>query len=294
MATSVTESPIEEVSSTLPEPTVMPTLLGVGYGNYEVQPNNFIYSFALHILVVAGIFAATHFLVSHSPEIKNTVISLVDPADIPLPASPDKVSGGGGGGDASKLDASKGHPPKLDLNQITPPTVINKVDPKLAVEQSIAVPPQIRMQTSQINVGDQLSKALLASNGVGVGSGIGTGANGGIGSGNGRGLGPGSQAGVGGGIFHVGGGVSAPVATYSPDPEYSEEARKAKYQGTVLLSLIVDADGRPRDLQVAQSLGMGLDEKAIEAVRTWKFDPAKKDGHPVPVRISVEVAFRLY
>ena len=94
--------------------------------------------------------------------------------------------------------------------------------------------------------------------------------------------------------FRVGGGVSAPKAVYAPDPEYSEEARKAKYQGTCVLWLVVGPDGRPRDIRVARTLGLGLDEKAIEAVRTWKFEPAMKDGKPVAVQINVEVEFRLY
>ena len=95
-------------------------------------------------------------------------------------------------------------------------------------------------------------------------------------------------------LFHVGGGVSAPKAIYSPDPEYSEEARKAKYQGTCVLWLIVGPDGRPRDIRVARTLGLGLDEKAIEAVKNWRFEPAMKDGKPVAVPINVEVSFRLY
>ena len=88
--------------------------------------------------------------------------------------------------------------------------------------------------------------------------------------------------------------MSAPRATFAPDPEYSEEARKAKYQGTVVLWVVVGPDGRPHDIRVQRTLGMGLDEKAIEAVRQWKFDPAKKDGNPVAVQINVEVNFRLY
>jgi periplasmic protein TonB len=95
-------------------------------------------------------------------------------------------------------------------------------------------------------------------------------------------------------VFRVGGGVSAPRATYAPDPEYSEEARKAKYQGVVVLWLIVGPDGRPRDIKVSRQLGMGLDQKAIEAVRMWRFEPATKDGKPVAVQINVEVNFRLY
>src|SRR4051794_17330529 len=102
------------------EPVIMPTLLGVGYGNYEVQPNNFILSFLVHTIGVFAIVWVTHFLVSHAPAIKQNVMILVSPDDIVLPVGKDKPGGGGGGGEAAKLDASKGKPPKLDMNQITP------------------------------------------------------------------------------------------------------------------------------------------------------------------------------
>jgi periplasmic protein TonB len=92
----------------------------------------------------------------------------------------------------------------------------------------------------------------------------------------------------------VGGGVSAPRPIFSPDPEYTDEAHKAKYQGTCVLWMIVGPDGKPRDIKVARTLGLGLDEKAIEAVKQWKFEPAMKDGQLVAVQINVEVSFRLY
>lgn len=92
----------------------------------------------------------------------------------------------------------------------------------------------------------------------------------------------------------TGGGMSPPRATFSSDPEYSEEARKAKYQGTIVLSLVVDASGMPTDVQIVRPLGLGLDEKATEAVSNWKFRPAAKDGEPVATKIMAEVAFRLY
>jgi len=130
---------------------------------------------------------------------------------------------------------------------------------------------------------------------VGSGSGIGSGSGGGVGSGTGPGVGPGHGGGYGGGAYRVGGGVSAPKVLYEPDPEYSEEARKAKYQGTVVLWLVVSAEGKPQDIRVQRSLGMGLDEKAIEAIKQYKFKPALKDGKTaVPVMITIEVDFRLY
>ena len=183
------------------------------------------------------------------------------------------------------------------MEQITPPAVVIRNDnPKLAVDPSVVIPPTMRVANPNLpNLGDPMSKVSgPPSNGVGSGGGIGSGSGGGVGSGSGPGVGPGSGGGIGGGVFRVGGGVSAPKVLYQLDPDYSEEARRAKYQGTVVLWLIVDQSGRARDLRVARSLGMGLDEKAIEAVKQWKFEPALKDGRPVAVQINVEVNFRLY
>ena len=207
------------------------------------------------------------------------------------------AGGGGGGGDRDKLQAPKGKLPKTAMEQITPPAMVIRNDhPKLPVEPTVVLPPQIKLASNMPNLGNPMSAVPSGppSNGTGSGGGIGSGAGGGVGSGTGPGVGPGRGGGIGGGLFRVGGGVSAPRALDTPDPEYSEEARKAKYQGTCVLWLIVGSDGKPRDVKVARALGMGLDEKAIEAVRNWRFQPAMKDGHPVPVMINVEVNFRLY
>jgi TonB family protein len=148
-------------------------------------------------------------------------------------------------------------------------------------------------QNNLPNWGDPLAKLSNLSNGTGFGGGMGSGSGGGLGSGNGGGFGPGSGGGVGGGVFRVGGGVSQPAVIFKVDPEYSEEARKAKYSGTVMLAVIVDVQGHARDIHVVKSLGMGLDEKAIEAVEKWKFKPGMKGGEPVNVRATIEVNFRL-
>jgi periplasmic protein TonB len=225
-------------------------------------------------------------------------MTLIRPDDVPvLPPSKTKVGGGGGGGDRDKLQAVKGKLPKLAMEQFTPPAVVVRNEhPKLAIEPTVVVPPQIKMASSMPNIGDPMSHLPSGppSNGTGSGSGIGSGSGGGVGVGVGPGVGDGRGGGVGGGVFRVGGGVSAPKATFSPDPEYSEEARKAKFQGTCVLWLIVGPDGHPRDIRVSRTLGLGLDEKAIEAVKNWKFEPAMKDGKPVAVQINVEVDFRLY
>jgi TonB family protein len=99
---------------------------------------------------------------------------------------------------------------------------------------------------------------------------------------------------MGGGIYRVGGGISAPRVIYSPEPEFTEEARKAKYQGTVVLWVVIGTDGRPHDIRIQRTLGMGLDEKAIDAIRKWRFEPGRKNGVAVSVQVNVEVNFRLY
>jgi protein TonB len=226
-----------------------------------------------------------------------TTVSLVDPGDIPaLKPSKTQVGGGGGGGDRDVLQVSKGKLPKFAMEQITPPVAVIRNDhPKLAVEATIVIPPEVKLASNNMpNLGDPMAGAVLPSNGTGAGGGMGSGSGGGVGSGKGPGFGPGEGGGTGGGVFHVGGGVGPPRVIYQPEPEFSEEARKAKYQGVCTLGLIVGVDGRPSNIHVLNSLGMGLDEKAIEAVKNWKFEPALKDGHPVPVEIAVEVDFHLY
>src|SRR5215470_14989677 len=139
--------------------------------------------------------------------------------------------------------------------------------------------PQVHIADNHMpNLGDPMSKVSgPASNGTGSGGGIGSGSGGGVGSGEGPGVGPGRGGGTGGGIFRVGGGVSAPKALFSPEPEYSEEGRKTKTQGVVVVQCIVGPDGKPREMKVMHGLGMGLDQKALEALRQWKFEPAKKE-----------------
>jgi TonB family protein len=269
------------------------------WGFYNNWRNGALGSTGLHVLIAAVIVAGTLLarrVVNAAPPPKVTV-TLIDPNDIPpLKPSKTQVGGGGGGGDRDVLQASKGKLPKLALEQITPPVVVVRNEhPKLAVEPTIVIPPQVQLASNNMpNLGDPMAHAVMPSNGTGAGGGIGTGSGGGVGSGKGPGFGPGEGGGVGGGLYHVGGGVSPPIPIYRPEPEFSEEARKAKFQGTCTLALIVGIDGRASDIRVVSSLGMGLDEKAIEAVRNWKFEPAMKDGHPVRVPIQVEVDFHLY
>jgi len=269
------------------------------WGFYNNRKNGALGSTGVHVLIVA-IIAAGYLIgrhVANAAPIAKVTVTLIDPADLPL-LKPSKtaVGGGGGGGDRDVLQQTKGKLPKFSMTQITPPVVVIRNDhPKLAVDPTIVIPPQVQLASNNMpNLGDPMAHAVLPSNGTGAGGGIGSGEGGGVGSGKGPGFGPGEGGGTGGGLFHVGGGVSAPRAIYQTEPEFSEEARKAKFQGVCLIALIVEKDGRPSDIHVQTSLGMGLDEKAIEAVKNWRFEPAMKDGHPVRVPIAIEVDFHLY
>ncbi len=266
------------------------------YNWYGMLASTGFHVFILPAIAILVIVIIGRHVVAATPEPKVTV-TLIDPGDIPaLKPSKTQVGGGGGGGDRDVLQASKGRLPKFSMQQIAPPAaVIRNLNPKLPVEPTIVIPPQVQLASNNMpNLGDPMAGSVLPSNGTGSGGGIGSGSGGGIGSGKGPGFGPGEGGGVGGGVFRIGAGVSPPRAIYSPEPEFSEEARKAKYQGVCTLGLIVGIDGLPRDIHVLNSLGMGLDEQAIKAVKNWRFEPAIKDGRPVAVMIAIEVDFHLY
>jgi len=233
-----------------------------------------------------------------SPTVQKAIrqnFTMLDPNLKPFvpDVKPKQNSGGGGGGAREALPVSKGEAAKPSLRQFTPPMIVQET-PKLAMTPTIIAPPDaVLPQNNLPNWGDPLARMVNGSNGPGFGGGMGSGSGGGLGTGKGSGFGPGEGGGVGGGVFRVGGGVSQPSVLFKVDPEYSEEARKAKYSGTVTLAVIVDAEGRARDIHVVKSLGMGLDEKAIEAVEKWRFKPGMKGGQAVNVRAQIEVNFRL-
>jgi periplasmic protein TonB len=275
------------------------------WGAYDNRKSGAAWSTVVHGTMLAALFMLSALMLKQpavTTEQHKQEVQLVLPPEVPMPISAkkhDTLAGGGGGGDRDKLQAPKGKLPKFAMEQFTPPAmVIRNEHPKLPMEATVVMPPDVKLPlaANMPNLGDPLSRLPSGppSNGTGSGGGIGSGHGGGVGSGEGGGVGPGSGGGFGGGVLNVGGGVSAPKMVFAPDPDYSEEARKAKYQGTCILWLVVGPDGRPRDVKVLRTLGMGLDEKALEAVRSWKFEPAMKDGKPVAVRINVEVNFRLY
>jgi TonB family protein len=254
------------------------------------------------LLIHAGVVVLL-FTVASSKAVQNMAkeaVTLIAPVDLApyvpqAPPKPKTMGGGGGGGDRSPLPASKGRLPKIAPRQFTPPmAVVNNPNPKLIMEPTITVQPDAPLpNVNMAQLGDPLGRIGPPSNGPGSGGGIGSGKGGGVGSGSGQGVGPGTGGGFGGGAYRIGGGVSAPILLTKKEPEYSEEARKAKFQGTVVLYVEVDEKGVPINIRVQRPVGLGLDEKAMEAVKQWRFKPGLKDGRPVTVAATIEVNFRL-
>jgi protein TonB len=206
----------------------------------------------------------------------------------PPPMAPAKTTMGGGGGQRGPTPVTQGHLPKFADVQITPPKAPPLEQPKIQMpDATIEVQKDLKMANNNMpNIG--LPNSPLIGNSMGNGNGSG------LGSGSGSGLGPGSGGNYGGGLKRIGGGVSSPELIYKVDPEFSEEARKAKFMGIVLVNLIVDQNGQPQNVHVLRGVGMGLDEKAVEAVKQYRFKAAREAGKPVAVELNVEVNFQIF
>ena len=243
------------------------------------------------LLLLLGLGTTIH----HLP--KSPSGESIDLKDFTLFAPPSATAhGGGGGGNHELIDPMLGRAPKQELMPTVPPQIPMLDNPRLPVDPAVAVQVKLPDNSSLPNIGALKSPNVnLISIGQGGPAGIGSHGTGGDGPGNGPGAGPGSNGNYGGSVYTPGvGGVTQPVPIVFPEAEFSDEARRSKYQGICLIAVIVDAHGYPQNPRVIQRLGMGLDEKAMEAVKRYRFKPALKDGKAVPVMITVAVNFRLY
>jgi periplasmic protein TonB len=255
-------------------------------------------SVAAHVLVVSLALVPWATSIQKLPKATETAVVVYTPQNIVLPLTPDqeKSGGGGGGGRKTLTPPSQGRLPRAADKQLVPPDPEppKNPDPKLIVEPTVVAPQLAALpQINLLNLGDPNGVPGPPSAGPGVGGGIGTGQGRGVGEGKGPGVGPGEGGGNGGGVFHVGGGVSPPTVVSRVEPQYSEEARKARFQGTVILEAIVRRDGTVDIQRVVRSLGFGLDENAIQALKQWHFRPGMRNGVPVDVSLNIEVNFNL-
>jgi TonB family protein len=252
-------------------------------------------SVGLHALFIGALVLPTYLIFKTPPITTTSVTMLQAPVILKLPPKDGKSGGGGGGGRKALTPPSKGQLPRGADKQIVPPMVEAKnLAPQLAVETTVLAPQLANLvPLPNVPFGDPNGVVGPLSAGPGRGGGIGTGEGAGIGPGRGGGVGPGEGGGIGGGVFNVGGGVSEPILLTQIQPEYSDDGRKARIQGTVELLIVVNPDGTVKFDTVRKSLGYGLDQKAIDAVKKWKFVAGKKDGKPVATYVSVLVNFSL-
>jgi len=262
-----------------------------------------------HGAILALIFLLIHEAESPVPMNEN-VVFVNNPIVSPFEGDGRDGGGGGGGGKNQPTPPATGRMPETTRVQMIPPDPDNP-KPLLPAEDLLAQVPSVQMpidipQDQSLPIGDVTAPPNYSmSSGPGSGGGIGTGRGTGVGSGTGAGVGPGSGGGMGGGSgggigsgigpYVVGNGVKAPIALLQPLPAYTEEARKARAEGIVLIQAVIRKDGTVDSFKVLRGLGYGLDESAINTIATkWRFKPGTMNGMPVDVQANIEVAFRLY
>ena len=252
-------------------------------------------------LISALVHVALFALLLVTGKVVNTIPKLVDHGSIVLPSDLVKYQvtkvedGRGGGGQNDPDPPQKGHLPKITPRPFVPPAAhVENQHPVLSMEMAILGDPSIIVPAINLPiVGDPNGVLGRISGGPGGPTGIGDRGNGGIGKKDGPGYGPGETPGVGGVRSGFRDNVTQPRLLSKVEPEYSDEARKVKLQGSVMLRIVVDEHGRAESIEVTQRLGLGLDERAIEAVKKWRFSPGTRGGRPVPTSALVEVTFRL-
>ncbi len=182
-------------------------------------------------------------------------------------------------------------PPRVGPRMIPPPVKVEPLPPVVAPVITVAADPRDRAGIPWIATAPPVQET--ASHGPGSGGGAGTGQGTGLGEGEGAGIGRGAGGGTGGGPYRPGSGVTAPAILHEVKPDYTEEGRRRNLEGDVVLEIVVRSDGTVGTIKLLQGLGAGLDQRATEAVRQWRFSPARRYGTPVDVIVEVAMEFKL-
>jgi protein TonB len=220
---------------------------------------------------------SSHQLTPLSPELLRTLLG-------PVPSS-----GSGSGGNREPAPATSGHLPTFSSIQLLKPSLPRMMNPQLAVAPTLLDPEAPAVLTSVSDIGLPWMKDKTGSAGPGTGNTIGSGDGDTVGDG---GKGPAGE-GYGGGPYRA--GVTMPSCVYCPDPQYTDEARSTKVQGSVTLQVLVGTDGHAMQIRVTKGIGMGLEERSSQTIRGWRFTPARDAAHrPVAAWVTIEVLFRLY
>lgn len=269
--------------------------------------------FAVSSTLHAGIVAAATLIFAMGPDPVATSLqnepTVNDPMRLVFLNIPGPGGGGGGGGLMQKAPPPKAlregfkkissplpqrqPPPKLE--PVEKPPEPKPAPPLTAEALPVVVAPIITAPADNRDRAGVLQQARVEaeSRGAGQGGGVGTGQGRGIGEGDGSGVGPGSGGGTGGGPFRPGSGITPPRVLREVKADYTEEARRAGITGDVVLEIVVRRDGSVTDVKLLQGLSGGLNDRAIQAVRQWRFAPASRQGTPVDVIVEVAVEFKL-
>ena len=253
-----------------------------------MRKQSVLYSFCIHLALVTMLLLMAA-VSNYSTKAYETFTTLAIPKFQPLTAPKFRTAaapGSEGGGHRYPLPPERGEIPKV-AKAFIPPTPRPQETPQIALPSGLEDMPQI---ATDLPIGVRDGILGTRSGGPGDGHGLGPGKGDRVGPGTGQG--PSGNPGPGSGGTRP--RLSAlPQLLWKIEPEYSEEARKARFQGSVMLALEVDSEGHPRNIRVVRSLGLGLDERAVEAVSQWRFKPGALNGRPVNAPVSVEVSFRL-
>jgi protein TonB len=245
------------------------------------------------LLILASRYGPDTSNVTFLPELLNS--------DIVWLADPGPGGGGGGGGNQMKEPPRQAQLPgkdKLTVPVEKPPALEQPKPPKEEPDPIAQIDLSAKMlasaETSTAGIID--TGPITESQGSGRSGGAGTGAGTGVGPGTGSGLGPGSGGNTGGGTYRPGNGVTPPVPTYIPKPQYTADAMRARIQGTVWVECVVQTNGQCSDTHVIRSLDQtfGLDQEAVKAARLFRFRPGMRLGEPVAVLVTIELSFTLH
>lgn len=265
-----------------------------------------LFSTSFHAIVIVGVAFVTTVGLTSS-EIDEAI---VEPEPIRLVYLATPGPGGGGGGGGLRQPAPPPRAERKGSMKLTSPVparrppkpiepVPQPVEPKPEVLKHEPLPPILApVVTVPADARDRIgsledTSADADSRGPGTGGGVGSGEGTGLGEGQGPGIGPGTGGGVGGGPYGPGSGIAPPRLLHEVRPTYTEEARQRSVEGDVLLEIVVRRDGSVGEVRILQRLGSGLDERAVQAVRQWRFAPARRLNTPVDVIVEVAVEFQL-
>lgn len=263
-------------------------------------------SSSIHVLIAATVLlVASLGLNADQP---TEPLAAPEPLRMVFLVSPGPGGGGGGGGLRQKPP-----PPKVERKgalTISSPIPARRLPPPIEPKPRIVEPPPVPIEAKTLppvmapivtRPGDERDREGVAekveqpepSQGPGAGGGAGTGRGTGLGEGDGSGIGDGSGGGMGGGPYRPGSGVEPPRLLREVRADYSDEARRANLEGEVVMEIVVRSNGTVGEVRILKGLGLGLNERATQAVRQWRFAPARMKGTPVDVIVEVAVEFKL-